>query len=187
MNNLQKLYDYKTNVLDIEPKISQNEYFKIIDQIRSRPNQYSKAPEKINIKRNSIEPFKDPDVISTNKRFNLKIDTILDEPTKENIDKKNLVNHTFTRTYNINHIAYSNSEEFLYSTIREFQGEEIETVKVERKMFQNANVGDNFEITFTITNNNIEDNIKSIFNNSKVTKAVKTDKTGLEQVCDPIE
>ena len=81
MNNLQKLYDYKANVLDIEPKISQNEYFKIIDQIRSRPNQYSKAPEKINIKRNSIEPFKDPDVISTNKRFNLKIDTILDEPS----------------------------------------------------------------------------------------------------------
>ena len=115
------------------------------------------------------------------------IDTKDSEPTKENIEKKDLINHTFTRTYNINHIAYSNSEEFLYITIREFQGEEIETVKIKRAMFNDINTGDNWEIQFKIKNNNIEDNIKSIFENTEIVSAKKTDKTGLEQVSDPIE
>ena len=115
------------------------------------------------------------------------IDTKDSEPTKENIEKKDLINHTFTRTYNINHIAYSNSEEFLYITIREFQGEEIETVKIKRAMFNDINTGDNWEIQFKIKNNNIEDNIKYIFENTEIVSAKKTDKTGLEQVSDPIE
>ena len=100
---------------------------------------------------------------------------------------KDLINHTFTRTYNINHIAYSNDYNYLYITIREFQGEEIETVKVLREKFENANTGDNYEITFKINNNGIEDNLKSIFANSEVIKANKTDKTGLEQIYENIE
>lgn len=115
------------------------------------------------------------------------IDTKEDEPTKENLEKKDLKNHTFTRTYNIKNIAYSNSEEFIYITIREFQAEEIETVKVKTAVFKDANVGDNWEIKFKITNNDIEDNIKSIFANTEIVSAKKTDKTGLEQVSDPIE
>jgi lipopolysaccharide export LptBFGC system permease protein LptF len=124
------------------------------------------------------------------KCINVKVennDTKEDEPTKENLEKKDLIGHTFRRTYNINHIAYSNSEEYLYITIREFQGEEIETVRVNRSQFESANVGDNYEILFEITNNDIEDNIKSIFNNTKIVSAKKTDKTGLEQEYDNIE
>lgn len=122
-----------------------------------------------------------------NKEDNKEDEPIKDNNDKENQNKKDLINHTFTRTYNINHIAVSNDFDYLYITIREFQAEEIETVKVKRSMFEEAKVGDNYEITFKITNNNIEDNLKSIFDNSEVIKAVKTDKTGLEQVSDSIE
>ena len=124
------------------------------------------------------------------KCVNVKVDnedTKEDEPTKENLEKKDLINHTFTRTYNIKNIAYSNSEQYLYITIREFQVEEIETVKIETSQFPNIEVGDNWEIKFKITNNNIEDNIKSIFANTTIVSANKTNKTGLEQVSDPIE
>ncbi len=100
---------------------------------------------------------------------------------------KDLINHSFTRTYNINHIAYSNDYNYLYITIREFQKEEIETVKVLREKFEEANPGDNFEITFKIISNDIEDNLKSIFANSEVISAIKTDKTGLEQIYEEIE
>ena len=88
MNPLQRLYDYKSSVLDYDQKVMQTEYFRIIDQIKSRPNQYSIPPEKIIIKRNAYEPFKDPDVINSNKKFNLKISTMIDEPTfpKLNLD-----------------------------------------------------------------------------------------------------
>ena len=57
------------------------------------------------------------------------------EPEKNN-NQKDLINHKFTRTYNINHIAYSNDFDYLYITIREFQGEEIETVKVKRELLR---------------------------------------------------
>ena len=80
MNTLQKLYDYKSSIIDSDPKVLETQYFKIIDTIRARPNQYSIPPERVNIKRSIIEPFKDPDVINSNKRFQLRIDTINDEP-----------------------------------------------------------------------------------------------------------
>ena len=118
-------------------------------------------------------------------------DTKDDEPIKkednDNTDKKDLVNHTFTRTYNIKHIDESHDYVYLYITIREFQAEEIETVRVKRSLFDTAKVGENYEITFKITNNNSEDDLKSIFDNSEVIKAVKTDKEGREQVCDSSE
>lgn len=114
-------------------------------------------------------------------------DTKDDEPTIENKNKKDLINHTFTRTYNINHIAESNDYEYIYITIRGFQDEEIETVKVKRELFKDVKVGDNYEIKFSVTNNSIEDNLKSIFENAKIVTAKKTDKTGLEQVFEPIE
>ena len=114
-------------------------------------------------------------------------DTKDDEPTPNNENKKDLIGHTFTRTYYINHIAPSNDFDYVYITIREFQAEEIETVKVRREMFESANVNENWEVTFKITNNDIEDNLKSIFNNTEVIKAEKTEKTGLEQVSDSIE
>ena len=79
MNPLQKLYDYKSSIIDYE--VNQTEYFNNINQIRTRPNQYTFPQEKINIKRNAYEPFKDPDVINSNKKYQLKISTIIDEPT----------------------------------------------------------------------------------------------------------
>ena len=79
MNPLQKLYDYKSSIIDYE--VNQTEYFNNINQIRTRPNQYTFPQEKINIKRNVCEPFKDPDVINSNKRYQLKISTLIDEPT----------------------------------------------------------------------------------------------------------
>ncbi len=103
--------------------------------------------------------------------------------------KKNekLVGKKFTRTYNINHIAPSNDYDYLYITIRAFQEEEIETVKVKRNDFENAEVGNAYEIVFEIENGEIENNIKSIFKNSKIVSATKTDKTGLEQVNEEFE
>ncbi len=108
-------------------------------------------------------------------------DNTCDNPTIKDGDNT-LLNHTFTRTYNINHIADSNDYDYIYITIRMFQDEEIETVKVRRDLFKDAKVGDNYEIEFKITKADIEDNIKSIFNSTDIMSVMKTDKTGLEQV-----
>ena len=109
----------------------------------------------------------------------------VDEPTKK--VENDYINKTFTKTYNINHIAPSNNFDYIYITIRIFQDEEIETVKVRRELFEDAEVGDNYEIKFKVTGNELEDNIKSIFNNCEIVSANKTDKTGLEQINEFVE
>ena len=81
MKPAQKLYDYKSSILDSSLKELETEYFRIIDNIRARPNLYKIAPKKLNLKKNVYEPFKDPDVINSNKRLQLRIDTIIDEPS----------------------------------------------------------------------------------------------------------
>ena len=103
---------------------------------------------------------------------------------KENIGKykNDFIGVEFTKTYTINHIAESNDYEYIYITIRGFQEEEIETVKVKRSQFENAQVGDAYEITFQVKDNDIDNNIKSIFEHSTIVKTTKTDKTGLEQI-----
>ena len=75
---------------------------------------------------------------------------------------------------------------YMYITIREFQKDEIETVKVDKELFKQVEVGDNYEILFKIKDNRIKDNIKSIFYNSEIVKVEKTDKNGLEQLSEQI-
>ncbi len=92
---------------------------------------------------------------------------------------------TFTKTYNVLNISESNDEEYLYLTIRQFQVEEIETVKVLRSLASDILEGHNYEFTFEYTENKGED-LKSIFNNYKLVSIYETDKVGLEQRQDSI-
>ena len=78
MKNLQKLYDIKSQLLIKNRQINASEYFHLVEQIRSRPNQYIIPQKKIIIKRPIYEPFKDPFVIRENKRNKLRIYNIID-------------------------------------------------------------------------------------------------------------
>ena len=104
------------------------------------------------------------------------------EKPQEVDPNKDLIGKEFTRTYMVYNIAESNDYNYLYLTIRQFQSEEIETVKVKRSDFDNSKEDVYYEIKFKIKDNSIKDNIKSIFENTEIVKATITDKTGLEQV-----
>ena len=92
MNQLQRLYDYKSSILDYDKKIVETEYFNILNQIKTRQNQYTIPPEKINIKRSICEPYKDPDVINSNRKYQLKISSMIDEPTFPKLNREYLDN-----------------------------------------------------------------------------------------------
>ena len=79
MNSLQKLYELKSRMLNKSLKIDPEEYFKFIDQIRSRPNLYTIPQEKISIKSSVYTPFKDPFIIQANKKNKSRIYSILGE------------------------------------------------------------------------------------------------------------
>lgn len=105
---------------------------------------------------------------------------------KTNEIKSIAENYTFTKTYNVVNVADSNDENYLYLTIRQFQDEEIKTVKVQRSLANTVEKENNYEFTFQYTNNIAEDNIESIFANTMLIAIKKTDKQGLEQVQDSI-
>lgn len=105
------------------------------------------------------------------------------ENSNENKNNENL--KTFIRTYNILNIANSNDENYIYLTIRQFQAEEVQTIKVEKKLCPQIEEGKNYEFTIK-PNKKLEDNILSIFANSTIISIKETDKIGLNQIQDSI-
>lgn len=103
-------------------------------------------------------------------------------------DKDTETNNTntgkFIKTYRVLNVSESNDEKYLYLTIRQFQCEEIKTVKVQRNLAQTVKANNDYEFQFEYTNKKIEDNIESIFENANLLSIKKTDKQGLEQIQD---
>ena len=91
---------------------------------------------------------------------------------------------TFTRTYKVLNVADSNDGKHFYITIRQFQCEEIETVKIKKNLDIVPN--NNYEFTFQFTNEMVEDNIESIFKNAILLKISYTDKQGVDQIQDSL-
>ena len=79
-------------------------------------------------------------------------------------------------------VEESNDEELVYLTLRAFQEEEVETVKVKKEIVKNIKEDHTYEFKFNyIEDKKIEDNIKSIFENSELVKVFETTKEGLDQ------
>lgn len=93
---------------------------------------------------------------------------------------------SFTRTYKIEYILPSNSEEYLYLTIRAFQDEEVQTIKVLKSLSPQIEQGKYYEFTFETSNEIEEDTILCIYQYSTITSIVETSKLGLEQKQEPL-
>ena len=85
MESLQKLYEIKSRVFK-DMNLESAEYFKLIDQIRTRPNKYAIPQKKISMKRFIYEPFKDPLVIRENKKNKLRLYSIIEEPVSPRLN-----------------------------------------------------------------------------------------------------
>lgn len=111
---------------------------------------------------------------------------------KENVNvdfepKKNeKLGQTFIKTYNVLNVADSNDYKYLYITLRQFQCEEVVTVKIKRELCLDILVGNNYEFTFEFTDSMVEENISSIFSNTILKSINVTDKLGIEQIEDPV-
>lgn len=107
-------------------------------------------------------------------------------PFINNTNMNNVENSTFTKTYNVLNIADSNDKDYIYLTIRQFQEEEVKTVKIQKSLTNSIEIGKDYEFTFKYTDKLVEDNIESIFTNTTLISIRETDKQGLEQIQDSI-
>ena len=79
MNLAQKQYELGFNLLMNSQRFNTTNYFRSIDTIKSRQNQYL-SPRRFIIKKNLQEPFKDFFVMKSNEKFRIKIDAIQNKP-----------------------------------------------------------------------------------------------------------
>ena len=70
--------------------------------------------------------------------------------------------------------------------VKQYQGEEA-IVDIKKELAKDIEIGKNYEFTFDRNNSEIDDNIKSIFENAELISVIETDKVGLEQVQDKIK
>jgi len=90
-------------------------------------------------------------------------------------------------TYQTLNVVESNDEEYLYLTIRKYQAEEVETVKVKKKLAKDVKSDKSYESTFQYKAGAVEENIKSIFQNAELISIIETDKKGMDQRQDFIQ
>lgn len=100
-------------------------------------------------------------------------------------------NVSFIRTYNVLNLIESNDNKYVYLTLRRFQDDDVETVRVSRELALNVEANKNYEFTFNINLNEIsrdfeQDDIEDIFKEAKLIKINYTDKVGLEQIQESI-
>ncbi len=96
-------------------------------------------------------------------------------------------NNTFIKTYHVLNVAESNDENYQYLTLRQFQVDEVVTVKVSKTITLNIEENKIYEFNFNRVGKKIEDNIKSIFENGVLLSVEETDKTGLNQIQESVE
>lgn len=89
-------------------------------------------------------------------------------------------NKEFTRTYTVLNKVEGMEEHSWYLTLQVFQGE-VDTVLV-KDFNYNVEVDKTYEFKFEKNYDILNDNIKEIFNNSKLIEVLETDKEGLNQV-----
>lgn len=104
-------------------------------------------------------------------------------PKREEVSEKknNKSICEYTRTFKILGIYESNDDKYLYVTIRAFQDEDIQTIRIERNMTE-VQEGNSYEFTFKTSKKVDENSILSLSQNSSIISIEETDRVGLQQV-----
>ena len=148
-------------------------------------NFFDEFIENLKDKKIYINPFE----IEKNVYMSLNTQELLFK-NKEINNNDNDIIYEFTRTYNILKVEESNDYAYLYLVVRQYQFEEIATVKVLRSMADTIEEGKNYEFTFRYNypSTQIEnDTIEELFLKCQLVSINATDKAGLEQTEEPDE
>ena len=174
------------DINNIEVSISLN-YYDNGYYLDERVNNLSWNKEMLN---QLIEDLKDKKIYVNN--FDIKKNVYMSEETKELLFKNKEINNNdndtiyeFTQTYNVRNIEESNNDAYLYLTLKQFEAEEVTSVRVSRSLAKNIEIGNNYEFTFryNYSNTNLkEGSIAEIFEKCNLVSINYTDKIGVEQV-----
>lgn len=110
-----------------------------------------------------------------------------DMKNREGFCKKEPYSCSFAKTYLVLDISDSNDLKYQYLTLREYQGEEVVTVKVNRELIEEIEEDNYYTFQFGSTGKSMEEDIQSIFDSHLLLAITKSEEDRLksknEKVC----
>ena len=97
-------------------------------------------------------------------------------------DNNNGIKCNLVKTYTVRDIDISNDGESMYITLKEYQTEGTDKLKVSRELGEVMKSGNNYNIYFDIDKRYVKENNSVIFSKGEVTNIVYTDKSGMDSL-----
>ena len=109
-----------------------------------------------------------------------------DDMTVDDLCVKNSEKTAFKRTYQILNITDSDNEEYWFLTLKEYQVDEVITVKVKKEINPNLKEKKSYIFEFEFNGNCITDELNWILGNTYIVSIKPTDKIGMDATRDEV-
>lgn len=162
---------------DIVDYLSNNNILKVVDSWNKKV---------LNNNNGTLYYNSDYKIVKCNLDNNKNLYVGTDDMTVDDLCVKNSEKTAFKRTYQILNITDSDNEEYWFLTLKEYQVDEVITVKVKKEINPNLKEKKSYIFEFEFNGNCITDELKWILGNTYIVSIKPTDKIGMDATRDEV-
>lgn len=162
---------------DIVDYLSNNNILKVVDSWNKKV---------LNNNNGTLYYNSDYKIVKCNLDNNKNLYVGTDDMTVDDLCVKNSEKTAFKRTYQILNITDSDNEEYWFLTLKEYQVDEVVTVKVKKEINPNLKEKKSYIFELEFNGNCITDELKWILGNTDIVSIKPTDKIGMDATRDEV-
>lgn len=162
---------------DIVNYLSNNNILKVVDNWNKKV---------LNNNNGTLYYNSDYKIIKCNLDNNKNLYVGTDDMTVDDLCVKNSEKTAFKRTYQILNITDSDNEEYWFLTLKEYQVDEVVTVKVKKEINPNLKEKKSYIFELVFNGTCITDELKWILGNTDIVSIKPTDKIGMDATRDEV-
>ena len=162
---------------DIVDYLSNNNILKVVDSWNKKV---------LNNNNGTLYYNSDYKIIKCNLDNNKNLYVGTDDMTVDDLCVKNSEKTAFKRTYQILNITDSDNEEYWFLTLKEYQVDEVVTVKVKKEINPNLKEKKSYIFELVFNGTCITDELKWILGNTDIVSIKPTDKIGMDAIRDEV-
>ena len=162
---------------DIVNYLSNNNILKVVDSWNKKV---------LNNNNGTLYYNSDYKIVKCNLDNNKNLYVGTDDMTVDDLCVKNSEKTAFKRTYQILNITDSDNEEYWFLTLKEYQVDEVVTVKVKKEINPNLKEKKSYIFELELNGTCITDELKWILGNTDIVSIKPTDKIGMDAIRDEV-
>lgn len=162
---------------DIVDYLSNNNILKVVDSWNKKV---------LNNNNGTLYYNSDYKIVKCNLDNNKNLYVGTDDMTVDDLCVKNSEKTAFKRTYQILNITDSDNEEYWFLTLKEYQVDEVVTVKVKKEINPNLKEKKSYIFELEFNGTCITDELKWILGNTDIVSIKPTDKIGMDATRDEV-